>query len=97
MRATRAAVLCLPFTLCAVSCIQSPDDSQPAIVRNDSEPTEQAESASVNPERVGETEEPYRRVDCYAAWKHNMTQCKTPECWFAVSLLLGVCLKGAED
>jgi hypothetical protein len=98
MRTIRAAVLCLPFTFCAVSCVQSPDDSQPAAAAyNDSEPTEQAEPAGPNPERVGEAKDPWTRADCYTAWKHNLTQCKTPECWALASVLLGVCLKGAEN
>lgn len=97
MRAIRAAVLCLPVASCAVSCIQSHDDSRPAAVHDAPESNRQAEPPSAGPEGIGEAEEPYTKADCYAAWKHNMTQCTTPECWALVSVLLGVCLKGAED
>lgn len=99
MRTLRSlfAILGLLLAFCAISCVQSSQDSQLAAVRNDLEPTEHAEPASTSPERLGEAEDPYTRADCYVAWKHNMSQCKTPECWFAVSLLLSACLKRAED
>lgn len=92
------AVLCLPLTLGAVSCIQSPDDSQSTSTDNDPEPIGQAQltKADNDPEPIGEAEQKWTKADCYTAWKHNLTQCKTPECWALVSVLLGVCLKGAE-
>jgi hypothetical protein len=92
-----AAALVLSISVCAVSCVQSQDDSQPAAVPNASESIGQAEPADTSPERIGEAEDPFTRAECYAAWKHNMAQCRTPECWFACSVMLGVCLKHADD
>jgi hypothetical protein len=99
-----AAVLCLPISLCAGSCIQSPEDLQLTSADNDPEPIEQAEitSAANDPEPIGEAEQEWTKADCYTAWKYNMVLCNSsppnlrPQCWAAASALLGACLATAQ-
>lgn len=84
-----AAAFCVPIAFCAVSCVQSHNDSPPTHADDDAEAT-------------GEAAEPWTRDDCYTAWKHNMKLCNTsppnlrPECWAAASALLAVCLAAAQ-
>ena len=99
-----SVVLYLPFSLCAVSCIQSPDDSQYTSLENETEPTEQAQltRADNDSELIGEAEQEWTRADCYAAWKYNVVRCNVAPpnlraaCWAAASALLGACLAKAE-
>jgi hypothetical protein len=84
-----ALVLCLPLSLCTVSCIQSPEDSQLTSVDNDPEP-------------IGQAEQKWTKADCYTAWKYNVNLCNTsppnlrPACWAAAAALLGACLAAAQ-
>ena len=86
-----AGVLCLPITLCAVSCLQSLEDSEPT-----------STSANNNPEPIGEAEQEWTKSDCYNAWQYNVQGCNTsppnlrPACWAAAAALLGACLATAQ-
>lgn len=105
-----ALVLFLSCVLGTAACYQSPgttaDTPQGTGAQSpeDSEPTGQAELTSINkgPEPIGQAEQKWTKADCYTAWKSNMLLCNAsppnlkPECWAAVSALLGACLAAAD-
>jgi hypothetical protein len=105
-----ALVLSFSCGVGAVACDESPgtmaDTSQQKGPRSpeDSESTEQAELVSTNkdPGPIGQAEQEWTKADCYTAWKSNLLLCNAsppnlrPECFLAVSALLGACLAAAD-
>lgn len=105
-----ALVFSLSCALGAAGCVQEPDTSpdMPQATGTqspeDSEPIGEPEPTSANndPEPIGQAEQKWTKADCYTAWKSNVALCNAsppnlrPECWAAVSALLGACLAAAE-